>query len=248
MQTFEAIRDAKCNEFVRLVRIQNEKDCLEYIAKYDGFYDATVDMHDRMNMLQLACTYKLDQLAIALIDKKCNLTHQDNGGFTALAYASYHDLTHVVTYIIDKLTDRTTRTTLYLQSEMMYLCDCSRDTKSVIKMIDCGYDIYYKNHRNESLFTVAINCRAGEIIIKLIDIDTDFIKEFNTLYTNPKCKKNKFHHNITKYCVGKYDAYKCEIIATMNDASPTNMLYQSFRTIYAVKLVDIICDFILLRM
>ncbi|AYV79850.1 MAG: hypothetical protein Faunusvirus64_3 [Faunusvirus sp.] len=51
-----------------------------------------------------------------------------------------------------------------------------------------------------------------------------------------------------KYCVDKRDAYKNKIIATMNDVSPTNMLYQSFHTTYAVELVDIICDFILLKM
>ncbi|AYV79853.1 MAG: hypothetical protein Faunusvirus64_6, partial [Faunusvirus sp.] len=38
------------------------------------------------------------------------------------------------------------------------------------------------------------------------------------------------------------------IIDAMNDASPANVLYRSFHTTYAVELVDIICDFILLRM
>ncbi|AYV79587.1 MAG: hypothetical protein Faunusvirus25_5 [Faunusvirus sp.] len=114
-------------------------------------------------------------------------------------------------------------------------------------MIDYGYDIYYKNISKESLFTVATHYRLTEIVQKLIDINTDFIEEFNILYHLDHVK-DEFYNNIIKYCVDKRGIIKREIIATMDDASPTNALYQSFHTTYVVGVVDIICDFILLRM
>jgi hypothetical protein len=119
---------------------------------------------------------------------------------------------------------------------------------NVIRMIYRGYDIYHKNDIGESLFTRAIQYKTEEIVIKLIGIDTNFIDEFNTWYCDLWHTKDVFYYNIIKYCIDKYDGYKREIIMVMNDASPTNALYQSFHTTYAVQLVDVICDFILLRM
>ncbi|AYV79414.1 MAG: hypothetical protein Faunusvirus13_7 [Faunusvirus sp.] len=240
--------NAHRDEFVSLVCKYDEIGCLEYIDKYDDFYDAVMNNYCRQNMLQLTCTYKLTKVAIALIDRKCDLTHQNSDGFSALMYANYYGLLNVTKYIIDKCTDYTTRTTRYGLSEMMYLCN-NRDATNVIKMIDRGYDIYYKNVDDRSLFTTATKFyfRNEQIIKKLIDIDTNFIKEFNTIYDDPKHKKDELYYDIAKYCTDKRDAYKCEIIVTMNDKSTTNALYQSFHTTYAVGLVDVICDFLISR-
>ncbi|AYV79412.1 MAG: hypothetical protein Faunusvirus13_5 [Faunusvirus sp.] len=114
-------------------------------------------------------------------------------------------------------------------------------------MIERGYDIYYKTSSNSSLFTEAISHRSKEIVQKLLDIDTCFAYEFNARYSTPRYTKDDFYYDIAKYCRDKRDTYKREIIATMDDASPTNVLYQSFHTTYAIELVDIICDFILLQ-
>ncbi|AYV79594.1 MAG: hypothetical protein Faunusvirus25_12 [Faunusvirus sp.] len=247
MQTIEAHRD----KFIDLVRACNETGCLEYIAKYDDFYDAIIDNGSRPNMLQMVCANKLSKVAVALIDRKCNLTYQNSYGFTALMYANCYELKDIVTYIIDKSMDCTTRITTYDElSEMMYLCDYRHDVKNIIKMIDCGYNIYYKNKYHRSLFMVAIDNCLEQVVKKLVDIDTCFIDEFKQYYDTEtdtdRFKNPKFDMTIMKYCVDKRDTIKREIITTMNYASPTNMLYQSFHTTYAVELVDVICDFILL--
>ncbi|AYV79848.1 MAG: hypothetical protein Faunusvirus64_1 [Faunusvirus sp.] len=247
MQTIEAHRNARRTEFIRLIKTRDETGCLLYIAKYDDFYDAVVDDDEEENMLQLACIYRLDRVAIALINKKCDLIYQDKFDITALMTASHYGLKNIVAHIIDNLTDITTRKTCYGKSEIMYLCG-TKDEGNIIKMIDRGYDIYYKNDKYGSLFTEAIGYKLSKVIKKMIDIDTDFANQFNTQYSRSKYKiRSYFYNTIVKYINDKHDTYKHEIITTMNEASPTNALYQSFRNTYAVGLVDVICDFILLR-
>jgi len=112
--------EARRHEFVKLIEARDETGCLEYIAQYDGFYDAIADNYSQANMLQWACAHKLSMVATKLIDQKCDLKHQDRGGFTAIMYASFHDLMDVTTYIIDKSTDRTTLIANQM-SEMMML-------------------------------------------------------------------------------------------------------------------------------
>ncbi|AYV79851.1 MAG: hypothetical protein Faunusvirus64_4 [Faunusvirus sp.] len=161
MQTIEAKRD----KFVKLITTYKEQECLEYINKYDGFYSAT-DTNHNASMLQLACAHNADQLAIALIDKNCDLTHQNMFGHTALMYASWFKLNNVVTHIIDKLVDATTRVKSDGTSEMMYLC-WSGDADNVVKMIDHGYDIYYKCHYKKTLFTEAIKHSLERVVKNL---------------------------------------------------------------------------------
>ena len=233
--------EAHRDEFIELMRTGDEDKCIEYIMKYDDFYGA-ISIYQE-NMLQIACGSQLATVAMALIDRKCNLTHQNRNGSTALMYASCYGLNNVVAYIIDHSTDIATRNSAHGTSEMMYLC-ARRDEENIIKMIEYGYDIYYKSDIKRSLFTEAIYYKLGEVVKKLMDIDTNFINELNH-YTEIK---DMFYHDITKYCRDKYDAYKDTIIATMNDATSTNALYQSFHTTYAVGLVDVICDFILLQL
>ncbi|AYV79805.1 MAG: hypothetical protein Faunusvirus55_3 [Faunusvirus sp.] len=247
--------EAKINEFICLVQKRNEHKCIDYINKYNDFYDAEFDNCFKASVLQTVCANELDQVAITLIDKKCNLTHQDISGFTPIMYASCYGLQNVVTHMIDNLADTATRKTNNGTSEMMYLCQ-GRDVNNIIKMIDRGYDIYYENDsngENESLWIRAIIWEIKGVVEKLIDIDIFFADKFNTKYRHKKDEFTKYRHrrdefyiNILKYCSDKRDVYKHTIIATMNDASPTNALYQSFHTTYAVQLVDIICDFILL--
>ena len=236
--------EAHRDKFIGLVKACDETGCLECIAKYDDFYNAIAANYSGINMLQLACLYRLEHVALTLIDRKCDMRHRDNYGSTALMYAICYGLTNVVADIINK-SDVATRITLSGSSEMIYL-SAYKDEKNIIKMINRGYYIYYKNDRNESLFTEAIVYKLKEVMQKLIDIDTCFAEEFNILYRNMAYMKDEFYHNIIKYCVDKRASYKYTIIATMNDATPTNALYQSFHTTYAVQLVDIICDFILL--
>ena len=236
--------DARRTEFVRLLETYDEQGSLEYITKYDDFYDAIMNDQYRTNMLQHACRYRLERVALALIDKNCDLTYQDHFGITALMIAGCYELKNVVAYIIDKSPDTTTRNSNQGMSEMMYIC-LDKDIKNLIKMIDRGYDIYYKNDINESLFTYAVKHMVGEVVKKLIDIDINFASEFNILYNKTE-NKDKFYDDIGKYCRDKRDAIKTRIIATMNDASPANALYKSFHKTYAIQLVDVICDFIIL--
>ncbi|AYV79368.1 MAG: hypothetical protein Faunusvirus11_7 [Faunusvirus sp.] len=241
----DAKQNSRRNDFINLLWLQDEQKCLEYIDKYDDFYSAISDIHPHKNMLQLACECRLKRVAIALIDKKCDLTHQTTAGYTALLYASIYGLTDVVTHIIDNSQDTVTRSTSGVP-DIIYLC-CIKDTNNVIKMIDKGYDIYCKP--GYSLFTTAISNENECIVKKLIDIDLDFIDQFTT-YCAKFDTQPVMYDNIAKYCCGKYDDYKREIIATMNDTSPTNKsnaLYQSFHTTYAVDLVDVICDFLISR-
>ncbi|AYV79431.1 MAG: hypothetical protein Faunusvirus13_24 [Faunusvirus sp.] len=238
--------EAKKYEFLKLVIESNEDKCIEYINRNDDFFNIIADNFEHSNMLQMTCMYKLNKVAIALIDKKCNLTYQDTNGWSAIIYATWYRLENIAEYIIDKVTDITTRSTVFGLSEMMYILRCGH-IKNVIKMINRGYNIYHKNNINNSIFTDAIDFRSNQVVKKLIDIDTNFIDEFNTIYHNPELKRDEFYYDITKYCADKRDGYKHKIIATMNDASPANALYQSFHTTYAVQLVDIICDFILLK-
>ena len=256
--------EAHKKKFADLIASGDERGCLKYIMKYDDFYDAITSDYSGLSMLQYACMYRLAKVALALIDKNCDLTHKNSHGSTALIYASCYELNNVTAAIIDKSIDTKTRSrTSGGQSEMMYLCS-NRDVGNVIKMIDKGYDIYYKNDANDSLFTQAIHYESQEVVQKLLDIDIYFVEEFKILY----CKgyiNDKFYQDIMKYCRNKRDTIKREIIATMNndaksipnknsvtkdvifiEVSPTNVLYQSFHTTYAVQLVNIICDFILL--
>ncbi|AYV79417.1 MAG: hypothetical protein Faunusvirus13_10 [Faunusvirus sp.] len=252
MSSINAHRD----EFMRLLNMGDENKCIEYINEYDDFYDTTYRTRyygsvEEQNMLMHACDHRLSRVAKALIDKKCNLTYQDKSGYTALMTASTNNLCDVVTYIIDKLPDTTTRCLTYghQYSEMMSLCCYSENNNNdanVIKMIDRGYDIYYMTYHNQTLFRTAIEYKLENIVTKLIDKDDDFISQFKQYYDIQWWTEDGFYYNIAKYCTNKRDGVKREIIATMNDASPANMLYQSFHTTYAVQLVDIICDFILL--
>ncbi|AYV79584.1 MAG: hypothetical protein Faunusvirus25_2 [Faunusvirus sp.] len=242
MSLIETHRD----KFMKLVQFNNENKCIEYINKYDDFYNAIYRNNSHPNMLQLACAYRMDNVAIALIDKKCDLTYQDIDGYTAMMIASCFGLKNVVAYIINNSTDIITRTLQDGESEILYLHH-KQDVDNIIRMIDRGYNIYHETVDNRTLFTSALSCESERVVKKLIDIDTDFIEEFEMLYYLDHMG-GKFCNNIAKYCVDKYDGYKHEIIAAMNDTSPTNILYQSFRNTYAVELVDIICDFILLKL
>ncbi|AYV79592.1 MAG: hypothetical protein Faunusvirus25_10 [Faunusvirus sp.] len=238
--------EAHRDEFMKLVYTRDENRCIEYIKKYDDFYDTIVDGYTAQNILQFVCVRRLNRTAMALIDQNCDLTHQNAWGTTALMFASCHELNDVVIHIIDKLMNTETRNSAYGTSEMMYLCN-SKDVENVIKMIDRGYDIYYKNDMKGSLLTRAIIRKVEKVAMKLIDIDTNFIDEFNISYHNLELTKDAFYYDIIKYCACKRDTIKREIIATMDDASPANALYQSFHTTYAVELVDVICDYIILH-
>ncbi|AYV79419.1 MAG: hypothetical protein Faunusvirus13_12 [Faunusvirus sp.] len=267
MSSAEAHRD----EFIKLLKTQSEDKCIEYINKYNDFYDTIYANQGDENMLMYTCHRGLSRVAIALIDKKCDLTYQVGCGYTSLIYASLYLLYKVVAHIIDNSQDTITRCSKIGRqcSEMMFLCRDSNNNSSLIKMIDKGYDIYYQtSYDKESLITEAIEYENVDIIKKLIDIDTDFAKIFNIYYKKYKIKNYKYdaivkyindRHNaykheiiatmndaIVKYINDRHNAFKHEIIAIMNDASPTNMLYQSFHTTYAVQLVDVICDYILL--
>ncbi|AYV79591.1 MAG: hypothetical protein Faunusvirus25_9 [Faunusvirus sp.] len=232
------------HEFIELVHTRDEDKCIEYIKKYNDFYNAIVGGYTGLNILQYVCSYNLNRVAMALIDQNCNLTYQNSCGSTAMMYASCNKLNDVVTHIIDKSMDIKTRTA-YGVSEMMYICD-QWDVENTIKMIDRGYDIYLKDGTNRTLFTRAIIRNLKKVVMKLIDIDTNFIDEFNISYRNSGHIKDEFYRDIIKYCADKRASYKDTIIATMDDASPTNALYNSFHTTYAVGLVDVICDFIIL--
>ncbi|AYV79806.1 MAG: hypothetical protein Faunusvirus55_4 [Faunusvirus sp.] len=247
MLSVEAHRDA----FMSLLRSEDNTGCIKYIDEHDDFYNMKFEEYGT-NMLQWTCIYKRDKVAIALIDKKCDLTYKNGFNQTALSYALLHGQRNIAAHIIDNLQDTATRNITmhgHYVSELMMLCNYD-DTNNVIKMIDKGHDIYYETDSDKlyykSLFTIALVMHNEVIAKKLIDIDTDFIIKFK-YYNNVLTISQKMRNKIMKYCADKYDAYKHKIIDTMNSASPTNALYQSFHTTYAVQLVDIICDFILLR-
>ncbi|AYV79364.1 MAG: hypothetical protein Faunusvirus11_3 [Faunusvirus sp.] len=247
--------DAISRGFAELVDRRDEIACLKYIGKYNTFYNSQYYNYS-MNMLQRVCEVRLNKVAIALIDKNCDLTYQGEMGQTALIYAYNSGLQDVVTHIIDKSRDTVTRCIMMNDlsfysslsySEMMYICAYNNkySTTHIIKMIDRGYDIHY-NNSDISLLTIAIQTNE-QIVKKLIDIDVDYVEWFDT-YCRKHNFKRQIYCNIRKYSHDRYDDYKGAVIAAMNDTSPTNALYQSFRNTYAVELVDIICDFILLRM
>jgi len=246
--------EAKRDEFVKLVREYEEQDCIEYIAKHDGFYNAVLDYDYgdvcKSDMLQMVCMRGLNRVAIALINKKCDLIYQDMDGWSAIMCASYKGLHDVVKLLIDNITDHTTRISFTGLSEIMHVC-ISNDVDNTLKMIDCGYDIYYKSNINntcyQSLFTVAIYHEVEKIVYRLLDTDICFADEFNILYHNPTREKTEIYNNIMKYCQNIRNTYKQRIIATINDASSGNTLHYAFRNIYAIELVDIICDFIILK-
>ncbi|AYV79589.1 MAG: hypothetical protein Faunusvirus25_7 [Faunusvirus sp.] len=252
MLSAEAHRD----EFIKLVDTGDEDKCIEYINKYNDFYDTIYDKWTswgitKINILMHTCWRRLPKVAIALIGKKCNLTyHDDSRGYSALTVASINQLHDVVAHIIDNLSDTTTRfySTGSAISEMMYLCLNGNNNANIIKMINKGYDIYYHSPYSKSvtLFTTAVRYGNMDMAKKLIDIDIDFAEKIKIYYGEHKIDDN-FYNRIVKYINDKRDAYKHTIIATMDDASPANALYQSFHTTYAVGLVDIICDFILLQ-
>ncbi|AYV79415.1 MAG: hypothetical protein Faunusvirus13_8 [Faunusvirus sp.] len=255
MQSVDEIRD----KFVESIYAGDQTKCLEYINKYDNFYDAVCDdrYRKRINMLQFTCIYKLRRVAFALINKNCDLTYQDYHGYTALMYAGLYEINDLVSYIIDKTTNVATRcvytgsirTVSSGQSEMMFLLS-STNKSNIVKMIDRGYDVYYKSADHGSLMTFAIYYGAETVIKKLIELDTYFADEFEQSYDasqhDYRDRKKDLYNRIMKYCNNKRAAYRETIITTMNDKSPTNALYKSFHTTYAVALVDIICDFIIL--
>ncbi|AYV79433.1 MAG: hypothetical protein Faunusvirus13_26 [Faunusvirus sp.] len=247
MSSVNAHRDA----FIKLIDTGDEDRCIEYINKYNDFYDAIYTKPSCLgatNMLILACDNRLREVAIALIDKKCDLTYQNEYGYTALISAFVNNIYCVVAHIVDNLSDTATRFYKHGQqfSEMMYLCCGSDNQKSVAKMIDKGYDIYYRSpYDHESLIKLAVQFSNKYVVKKLIDKDTDFAAQFTTHCIGTTVKKD-FYDTIVEYIHDRHDIYKNTIIAVMDDASPANALYNSFHTTYAVQLVNIICDFILL--
>ncbi|AYV79463.1 MAG: hypothetical protein Faunusvirus15_14 [Faunusvirus sp.] len=229
--------------FIKLAQTHDETACLEYINKYDNF--ANLICKNMSNMLQIACDYKLTNVAFALIDKNCDLAYRDEYGSTALMDAHTSGLHTVVARIIDKIPDITTTTFGVKKiSEIMYLARYRTDADNVIKMIDRGYDVYYKTVGGVSLLTIAVDKQSHKIIKRLIDLDTYFAEQFKKYYNDKK--SGFFYHTITRYCKSKRATYRDTIIAVMNDPSEHNILYQSFRKTYVVELIDIICDFLIL--
>ncbi|AYV79462.1 MAG: hypothetical protein Faunusvirus15_13 [Faunusvirus sp.] len=240
--------DVLFDGFRKLARQNDEIGCLKYIDKHDNFRNI---IYDDTSILQYACDWRLKQVAFGLINRNCDLVFQDKRiHMTAMCHASNSGLISVVAYIIDKLPDTKTRYLFSGTSEMMYLCNNNRNVNNILKMIKLGYDIYYKLDRHiyntrtdKSLLTAAIDAKLEPIVKKLLDINNNFIAEFNAYYDVRSLKKDEFHDNIVNYYTKIL--YRQAIITEMNDVSATNMLYQSFRKIYAVDLVNIICDFII---
>ncbi|AYV79084.1 MAG: hypothetical protein Faunusvirus2_31 [Faunusvirus sp.] len=162
-------------------------------------------------------------------------------GWTPLKSACYYDLKNIVFKLLDKNVDINLEIDTYVRTTLMYAVTHCNSNDILIELIRRGANVNYKNRHDESALVVAllltmyaekaiILIRAGAEFIDLID---DHIVKYN-------------NHKVMKYIRNIYQQKIIAVIdAERTDKSDDNAMATSFRTTYAVGVVDIISEFII---
>ncbi|AYV79094.1 MAG: hypothetical protein Faunusvirus2_41 [Faunusvirus sp.] len=182
--------------FINMIRYKTivEKECFEYIDKYNDFYNAYTP--NGWSPLRYACFSNCEQIAYKLIGVGADINSCNDGKVSPLMWATINT-----------------------------------NAKMVTELIRLGADVNYNSIHHNSALMIALN---EQIIITLIKAGAYFLDVIGiyTRYDTPKVRQ----------CIR--DIYSQHIISVI-DAKDDNALAVSFRTTYAIGLVDIIGEFII---
>ncbi|AYV79095.1 MAG: hypothetical protein Faunusvirus2_42 [Faunusvirus sp.] len=124
------------DEFVNLVRCGNEKECIEYINKYDDFYHTQID---GWNSIMYAIGYKHINVIKELIRKGINLNQKTRDGNTVLMLAYFYYSEDVVIMLIKAGADFINMINNYIvYSKHPKIIQCVREVyrQRIISVID----------------------------------------------------------------------------------------------------------------
>ncbi|AYV79671.1 MAG: hypothetical protein Faunusvirus35_10 [Faunusvirus sp.] len=86
------------NEFMKLMQYKSDKECIEYINRYNDFYDVPVR---RWNSLMHAIVFKRKNLVTELIRKGANVNYKSPSGKTCLALTCIYRYEDIVIILIE---------------------------------------------------------------------------------------------------------------------------------------------------
>ncbi|AYV79081.1 MAG: hypothetical protein Faunusvirus2_28 [Faunusvirus sp.] len=185
------------NEFKQLIHTESEIKCVEYIDKYNDFYDTIAGI---WSPLTYACNYEKFKVVYKLLDVGADI-NLSVSGWNALMYVSYLGNIDVATELLRR-----------------------------------GANINYKNSRYSSALSIACTYGRDQLAAILIKMGADFVELLD--YYNICFKTVHIIQSIR-------DVYRQRIIAIIDGKSGDNAMAVSFRTTYAVGVVDIIAEFII---
>ncbi|AYV79093.1 MAG: hypothetical protein Faunusvirus2_40 [Faunusvirus sp.] len=184
-------------EFIKLVRDENEAKCIEYIDKYNDFYNIYVHSS---SPLTCACVNGMDTVAYKLLDCGADINLSDDG---------WHSL--------------------------MWAC-FQRHTNLALELIRRGANVNNVSQYGTTALRLACRYMCIDIAIALIKAGAHFV---DIIDTHILCSDQK---KIIQYV---REVYRQQIMSVINDDTNDNALATSFRTTYAVGVVDMISEFII---
>ncbi|AYV79379.1 MAG: hypothetical protein Faunusvirus11_18 [Faunusvirus sp.] len=207
----------RANEFREIVYNDHNKSvrCLEYIDKYDNFYDTFSS--GGFSALILACANGLELVAYKLIDRGAKVNIKCSSGHTPLSVAiRYGNM-----------------------SQPQY-------TNLIRTLIKNGADVSTIQYEKSILLYALLKFVDREIVMMLIEAGADYVDAFDKI---KQIKLTRYNNIDDKYICEliEYikDRYRKQIILTIDDTSPDNQLFKSFRTTYVSGVINIITNFIL---
>ncbi|AYV79201.1 MAG: hypothetical protein Faunusvirus5_10 [Faunusvirus sp.] len=185
----------------------------------------------KISVLIHACRDGFESGAELLIDSGANLDLQDNSGWTALIYACKDGLTYIVKKLIHAKCNMNLRGN-YGWTALMHACYNNRSDIAKY-LLSNGCDATLQNRNGYTAMYYAYD--LTDVIINMINLGVDFVNFINgDTYDNKNVMVRNHIFNI----------YKKQITAVI-DNDETNAIQMCFKKIYAIELVDIICEFIL---
>ncbi|AYV79698.1 MAG: hypothetical protein Faunusvirus39_7 [Faunusvirus sp.] len=211
------------------------KPALALINSYKNIFcpgyktDSTINNDELapINPLLLSCYHDRPDISIALIDRGVylNIQYSDFYNRSPLYYACQNNRANVVTALIKNganihIVDADDVTPLYAAC-------CYKNDIIAMLLIDSGADINFKTIHGNSAFDMACVQKMYRSITYMLMHGAD-----SNISLDDGVKQHIFNE------------YKSQILATINNTAD-NPMKLSFRTTYAIDIIDLICDFIL---
>ncbi|AYV79501.1 MAG: hypothetical protein Faunusvirus18_6 [Faunusvirus sp.] len=246
--------------------------CIQLINQYKTFYDTYIDHNGYIGINPLigACIYDKADIAHLLIVNGCDLRRCNYNDENILIFACRYDRISIVKDIIktghidintrgeygqtplsimciDNCLDIITEflnnganvncVNIYGDTPLMYAVKRYGNEGTIIELIRRGADVNILNKSKSSALSLLASFaqyNGDKYILLLIEAGAHFVDHIDNIR---KCK----YTNVLNCIANKY---KTAVIDTIDDMSSDNALYCSFRTTYAVGLVDIICGYV----
>ncbi|AYV79673.1 MAG: hypothetical protein Faunusvirus35_12, partial [Faunusvirus sp.] len=88
------------DEFLKLLRIGNETDCIKYINKYNDFYDIPITLN-RSNSLICAIAFQYENIVTELIRMGANVNYKSVGNKTVLTLSCIYRRENIIIILIE---------------------------------------------------------------------------------------------------------------------------------------------------